>query len=213
MIKEMIRNNLWLKVAALVLAIILWLFVIFRTQAEVSMEVEPRIKNAPGDMCVMDQKPSTINIVLRGNENFLQRLKPSDVRVSVYVQEPRRGRVYVPIKKENVKLPPHTYVVGLNPAGIWLTLEEKTKTVLPIKPQIIGEPAKGFVVERIETDPDVAEIECAREELKSIYTEPVDISGENRTVEQEVALRGPEKSTGVSPEQVKVKVFIKRRTR
>jgi len=206
--RNFIKENLWVKIAALLLAVFLWLFVLLRSQSEVSIDAEAQIKGLPPGFCVLKAEPPTFSLVLKGNERALARLRPADVKVQFTLDEARPGRVFVPVKKEDVKAPPHISLVSVRPRGLWVNLSRDVKMTVPIKPNIIGLPADGYAVENIEIVPDRATVECAPRELKELTTEPVDISGLTKTVIEGVPIKGPEGDLKVTPPEVRIKVTI-----
>jgi len=203
-----LRKNLWLKLAALLLALFLWVFVLLRSQSEVSIEAIPQVKSYPAGFCVVDTTPDSVSLVLKGNQRVLSRLAPSDVKVQLALKEARAGRVFVPVKEEDIKAPPHIGLVSVRPPGVWVVLSRNVKVTVPVKPNIIGLPAEGYRVLRIEAFPDKATVECAPRGLKELATEPVDISGLTETLVEEAPVREPDRDLAVTPAQVRVKVTI-----
>jgi YbbR domain-containing protein len=214
MLKGLVRHNLWLKASALALAVALWFFVLLRTQSEISMEIEPEIRNLPEDYCLMEKKPASVTVVVRGNERLLARLKPSDVRLSVSMPEPKEGRMSVPVSAGDVKLPPHTGLVSMSPSEVRVSLARRIGLVkLPVKPSVTGRPAKGYAVDRIEVSPESVEVRCLREEfrsLASLSTSPIDVSGAENDITEDAAVISPDRTAMVEPEQVTVKIRLRK---
>ncbi|MDA8170084.1 MAG: CdaR family protein [Nitrospiraceae bacterium] len=212
--KKKLLHNLWLKLASVLMAIALWFFVMLRSQAEVSMEVEPHFIKTPSPLILVESRPQAVGVVLRGNERMLHRLKPENIRIYLNLKDAGQGKTFVSIDTEDIKAPPHVAVVSVNPPGVWVTLETRSTTVLPVKADIKGEPADGYIIEKIEITPGKVEAEGAQRELKKlreIVTEPVDISGAKESVNGEINLKLPDKVVSLSPEQVRISVIIRRR--
>lgn len=207
--KLFLKENFWLKLASLSLAVFLWFFVLFRSQSEITVEVEPRVQ-APGGFCVLETRPEAVSLTLKGNERILRRLKPSDIKIFFTISEAKGGKVFVALSEENIKLPPHIALQGVNPSGIWVVFSRNVKVTLPLKPNIIGLPTQGFRVERVEIFPEKAQVECAPRDLSQLSTDPVDISGANENISEETAIQKPEKGIKISPQQARVKVIIRR---
>lgn len=207
--KLFFKENFWLKMASLFLAVFLWFFVLFKSQSEISIEVEPRIQ-APAGFCVLETRPENVSLALKGNEHILRRLKPSDVKILFTINEARSGRLFVPLTGDNIKLPPHIAVQSANPSGIWVVFSRNLKLTLPIKPNIIGVPGQGYKVDRVQLFPDKAQVECAPRDISQLTTEPVDISGASESVSEETAIQKPNNKIKVTPQQVGVKVIIRR---
>jgi YbbR domain-containing protein len=208
--RDFFKHNLWLKIAALLLSLFMWVFVLIRSQTEVSMEVETQVKSQPPGFCIVETIPKAVSVVLKGNERVLKRLRPSEIKVQFSIKEARTGRIYVTLSEESVKAPPHIGVVSIRPQGLWVVLTRNVKMTLPIKPNIIGLPGEGYGVEKVEVFPDRASLECAPRELKELTTEPVDISGVTDTVLEGAPIREPEGALKLTPREVRIKVTVTR---
>lgn len=206
-----ITDNFWLKLASVLLAVIMWFFVLFRSQVEVSMEVTPTFKQAPEALSVVEVNPEAVTVLLKGNERILGRLRPSDIKLVLNLKEGERGKTFIPIERDDIKTPPHVSPVSYKPTGIWVVLESTVKLTLPVRPDILGQPGQGYAVERIEVMPDMVEVEGAGEEMKSSHltTEPIDISGLTATLAKDVRIKAPA-GAALKPEQVKVRITIRR---
>ncbi|MDA8091484.1 MAG: CdaR family protein [Nitrospiraceae bacterium] len=213
-IREAILANIWLKGAALLLAVFLWFFVLFKGQSEVSMDVEPQFKNLPADLIVAGTRPDTMNVLLKGNEFVLKRLRPADVKLPLKITWMETGRYFIRVNSQDVLTPPHVSVVSVSPDGIWVYLEKRANAMLPVEPDITGRPAGGFVVDRISVTPDKAEVRGPKDtvdKLDTLKTEPIDISGVNDTLEKDVEIKVPDDVERVIPGEVRVKISTRRK--
>ncbi len=213
-IKEALLANIWLKGAALLLAIFLWFFVLLRGQSEMSMDVEPQFKNLPADLIVAETRPDTMNVLIKGNEFVLKRLKPSDIKIPLKLAAMETGRYFIRVGSEDVLTPPHVSVVGVSPEGVWVYLEKRVSAMLPVEANVTGRPATGFAVYKISTTPDEVEVrgpKDAVERLGALKTETIDITGINATLEKDVTIKVPDDVEKVIPGEVRVKIEIRRR--
>ncbi|MDA8172209.1 MAG: CdaR family protein [Nitrospiraceae bacterium] len=212
--REKIFSNIWLKGAALLMAVFLWFFVQFRGQTEMTVEVEPEFSKLPAALAVAEKRPNAIDVTLKGNELVLKRLKPGDIRIPLQLKDMETGRIFIPLAKSDVYTPPHISVVSVSPSGIWLYIEHKASVILPVEPDIKGRPAPGFTVYEVQTTPDRAEAEGPKETLSrldSLKTEPIDISGASDSLDKDVDIKIPDDIDKVEPRQVGVKVVIRRK--
>jgi YbbR domain-containing protein len=79
----------------------------------------------------------------------------------------------------------------VDPAEVTLTLESAGSSVMPIKPAVDGQPARGFVVSGITSDPPTVALAGPQSRLRSATaatTEPVNIAGATATVSAVVAV-------------------------
>jgi len=92
-------------------------------------------------------------------------------------------------------VPPGVKVVSRSPARIELQFEPRGRKIVKIRPDVAGEPAEGFLVGEIVTEPERVWLTGARGDvlrLTEVMTETLDITGASKPVEKEVrlALRG-----------------------
>ncbi|MDA8388164.1 MAG: CdaR family protein [Nitrospiraceae bacterium] len=212
--RRKIFSNIWLKGAALLMAVFLWFFVQFRGQNEMSVLVEPQFSKLPPSLILTEKRPDTVEVTLRGNSIVLGRLKPGDVTIPLKLKDMQTGRIFIPFGRGDVRVPPHVSVVSVSPSRIRVYIERKATAVLPVKPDIKGRPAPGFFIYQVRTTPDQAEAEGPQETLDRLghlETGPVDISGANDTLDEDVDIKIPDKIDSVIPARVRVKVIIRRK--
>ena len=196
------------------MAVFLWFFVLFRGQSEVSMDVEPQFRNLPADLIVAEKRPDTLNVLLKGNEFVLKRLKPSDVSIPLKLTGTEAGRYFIHVGSQDVRTVPHVAALSVSPDGVWVYLEKRVSAMLPVKPDIAGRQARGFIVSGITTAPDKAEVRGPKDtldKLDTLRTEPIDINGANDTLEKDIAIKVPEDAERVIPGEVRVKISIRRK--
>lgn len=207
-------DNVPLKTAALLIAVILWLFVTSKGLTEVSFDVPVDFVNIPQGLDIVRYDIKTVNIVIRGYERFIKNIKQGDIRINVDLSRAKKGEVQLPIRAGDIRLPNTVSVVRIDPSSVRVILEEKTTKKVPVKPVITGRPDRGYSVSSIKTIPEEIRIEGITSELKKInflYTEPVDISGLRDNLTQEVSLDLAGKK--IKPERDKVEIAIKIRGR
>lgn len=106
--------------------------------------------------------------------------------------------------------------VSLNPAMVRVVVPISGVTfapkTVPVQPQLTGEPAAGFTVSAIISEPAAVQITGPAETIDAIAeikTEQVDISGINKNFVQEVDLVPVPGMAGVSPNRVRVRVEVR----
>ncbi|MDA8156996.1 MAG: CdaR family protein [Actinomycetota bacterium] len=116
-------RNLWLKTAAVLIALVLWAFVIFRNQVEVNINVEPVFRNVPAGLMVAETRPRSVSVTIIGSANLLGRLQSTDVQFMINLKDAGPGKIFVRAKSDRIKRPQHVGVVSVTPSGIWVVLE------------------------------------------------------------------------------------------
>lgn len=179
-LKNMLTENLTIKIISIALAVFLWFFVTFKGQTETSLEVPLEFKNTPSEMEVLKQSVKKISVSISARERILREITQNDIRVIVDLSNVKLGENSIPITKSSVKLPRGIDILRIDPSVVKVYLDKKEQKTVPIKAIIIGNPQKGFVVSSLEINPASITIEGAKRELdriRVIKTEPIDIEG------------------------------------
>lgn len=203
------KKNIWIKIAAVVLAVALWFYVVSRGYADVSVEASIKYENVPeGLQVVSSETMSSVSLGLRGHERIVKNLLADGVVVTLDLEGLTKGSHQVDIEKGDIKLPVFVRVVSMHPSAVTVTLGEVSEKSVPVRPGVVGEPKTGYRVVRMKVMPGSVGVEGAGPEidkLKWLETEPVDISGAAETITREVKIAGRE---GIRPERESVTVEI-----
>ncbi|MBM4129060.1 MAG: hypothetical protein FJ243_02945 [Nitrospira sp.] len=210
-LRKFFLDNLGLKITAVLLSILLWLFATARGQSEISVDVPLQLKNIPSGLEVMNQSVKSVSLNVRGQERIIRAMKPSDIRVSVDLGKAKKGEDNYAIGKNNIKLPPTVTVTNITPAHVKVYLEETARKTVEVRPVLVGAPEQGFFVKSIEVEPRTIVIEGKRPEvykLKTIKTEPIDITALRETFTIGVKLELAGMNVRTKTDEVKIRVVI-----
>lgn len=202
-----------MKISSVILAIVLWFFVTSRGQSEITMDIPLELKNIPQGLESVRQGTKSVSVSIRGQERLMRNIKPSSLRVYIDLNKAKRGKTTYYINKDDVKVPATMAVASISPSTVWIVLEETAVKTVPVVPVIIGNPKKGFVVASVEVTPREAVVRGTRaalSSLKSLRTEPVDVTDANATVVQEQRLDLGGKNIWTEVQEVSIKAVIKR---
>mgnify|MGYP001583441840 FL=1 len=211
--RKLLLENMGMKVAAVVMAITLWFFVTSRGQSEVLMDVPIELKNIPSGFESVRQGIKTVSVSIKGQERLLRNMKPAAVRVHVDLSKAKKGKGTYYINNEDVKLPSTMTVTNISPSSVIVALEETVIRTAPVQAVVLGTPKKGFFVGSVEVNPREMTIEGARSEvsrIKSLRTEPIDITDLDETSVQEVRLDTGGRNVRTEVQEVNVKIVIKK---
>lgn len=206
--KEIIFNNIGLKVSAVLIAVFLWFFVTSQGQSEISLEAPLEFKDIPAELGIAASSAKEVTLTLRGQERFMKHFNAADLTVFLDLGKAKPGEMVYPVNKEDVKLPFAMTVTNVAPPSVRVRLEEITRKTVVVQPQLLGLPEKG-TVKTIMVEPRVAVIRGLKSELKKINmirTEPLDLSRISETVTEELAL--DTSGTNITSDILKVKVKI-----
>ncbi|HET6513701.1 MAG TPA: CdaR family protein [Thermodesulfovibrionales bacterium] len=216
MIKRLLLENLSLKAAAVVLAILLWIFVSSRGQTEVSLEVPIEFINIPAGIEIAKRTVKSANLVIRGNETLLKALRQGDVRVIVDVSKAREGEAVYAIKNDDVSLPRTAAVMRIEPPSVKLMFERMARKEVRVRPAVTGIPETGYYVKHLDVKPKTVVIEGAESDVNKVgylKTESIDITGLTEDVRQEVDLVLAGRNIRTKIDKVEIAITIARRGR
>lgn len=207
--KKMLLENLALKVSAVLIAVLLWLFVTWKGQSEMTVDVPIEFKDVPVGVGIVSASAKSANVTVKGQDRIMKSLRPSDLRVLVDMGKARKGEGVFHINKDDVKLPYAMTVTGIDPSTIRVKLEETITKVVPVKPSITGEPEAGFHIKFVDVEPKNIVIQGLRSEVRRISeigTDTMDISGARASQTQEINIDAA--GANIRPERDKVRVTV-----
>jgi YbbR domain-containing protein len=173
-------RHLGLKVLALALATLLWMTVSGEHVVERSIRVPLEFRNIPPQLEIVGDPPATVDVRLRGTSALLSRIEPGEVVAVLDLANARPGSRLFHIRNDEVRAPYGAEVAQVVPGTLALDLEKSATRTVPIVPATDGDPAPGYVVGRIASEPATVQIvgpESRIRQLAEATTEPVSIAG------------------------------------
>ncbi len=127
---------------------------------------------------------------------------------------PRAARSPTASGRRDVNAPPEVEVLALSPEEIAIVLEAAAEKIVPIAPDIVGEPPEGVQVAEVSVEPRTALVvgpESALAKLTQVHTEAVSVAGRRSSFTTGVAVLAD--APGVRLRQAAVATVIVRITR
>jgi YbbR domain-containing protein len=184
-------RNLWLKTLALGLSAVLWLTVTRDHVVERSLRVPLEYQNIPAELELTGEPPASVDVRIRGASSLLARLEPGEIVAVLDLHGARPGQRLFHLLADQVRAPFGVEVTQVAPPILSLTLERSGRRRVPVVPEIEGEPAPGFVVERVTADPPFVEVtgpESRLDAVREATTEPVSVQGATADVRDRVTI-------------------------
>ena len=184
-------RNLGLKVLAIALATVLWFTVAGEHVVERSLRVPLEFRNIPPQLEIVGDPPATVDVRLRGSSALLSRLGPGEVVAMIDLAAARPGSRLFHLRADEIRSPYGVEVAQVLPATLALELERSVTRTVTVKPAIEGEPAPGFVVGQIVSEPATVQVagpESRIRQLTEATTEPLSIEGHRERVRDVVTL-------------------------
>ena len=188
--KNLIFNNLGMKVSAVILSVFLWFFVASRGQSEIMLEAPLEFRDIPADLGIASSSAKTVKLTIRGQERFMKSINAHNIGVFVDMSKAREGEGIYHVNKEDVKLPFAISVMSIEPAAIKVKLDEMVSKSVPIRVSVIGMAEKGATVST-SVEPKNMVIRGLKSEVRQIryiMTEDFDISDIKETVTKSLEL-------------------------
>ena len=203
-------RNLALKVVSVILAALLWLIVSGEQTVERVLRIPLEFTNIPAQLELVGEPPTVVDVRVRGSSGTLGRLSSGDLAAVLDVRSPRPGQRLYHLTGSEVRSPFGVDVVQVTPSSIALFFERSSAKTVPVLPVLEGQPAEGYVVDKVTADPSKVEIVGPASSLKSLsgaVTEAVSVEGATTNVvetvtvgpaDPSVRLRGPQTTARVT---------------
>src|SRR5262245_48041787 len=180
-----------LKVISVGFAVLLWLIVAGEEIVERGLRVPLELQQFPESLELKSDPPSLVDIRVRGSSSVLGRLATGDVVAVLDLRGARPGRRLFQLTAEQIRVPFGVEVMQVTPASVALVFENAATRTVKVLPSIDGNPAPGFVVGKITTDPESVEVigpASSVQEAGEALTEPVSVAGARETVRERVTV-------------------------
>ena len=184
-------RHLGLKVLAIALATLLWLTVAGEQTVERAMRVPLEMTQKPEDLEIVGDPPLSVDVLLRGSSALLSRLDVGEVVAVLDLSAARPGSRLFPLRTDQVKVPYGVQVAQIVPSTLAVELEKSATRTVPVVPALEGEPARGFVVGRITSEPSTVRVigpESRVKKLAEATTETVSVAGERERLRDVVTV-------------------------
>ncbi len=112
------------KLLAIVLAVIMWYFVVGEERAEVGLTVPLELINIPQDLIVVNNVVHGIEIRINGPRSLVRALSTENVSKSLDLSNTREGTVSFPISSEGIPLPRGVKITRINPTQVTVVLHK-----------------------------------------------------------------------------------------
>jgi YbbR domain-containing protein len=209
-LREYLRRDGLLLLAALLLAVLVWSYV--NDELTETVTVSPRLElQVPEHLTVSQGAPREVTVTLRGTRRSLNAVDAG--RLVVRYQLPdRQGPVDVALRSGDFALPPGVEVASY-PERFQVQIEKLEKKTVPVRVETFGRLAAGFVVSGTGVplaEPAEVELHGRREVIEpvaQVLTEPLNLGGKNKSFSTDVRLLAPPEARA-KPERVLVFVDV-----
>lgn len=182
------NNNLSLKLATLVVAILLWSYVM----SEVNPIIRKEFKNVTVNylnvqslerqgLVIMSPQSAKVNVEITGKKKEVDEVLASNIYAEVDLTGYGEGQVRVPITVKLLNNTADVIVSNISPQEILFTLEKTIPKEITITPETIGEMDEKYVVGDIVSEPETIIIRGPRSWVNEVDRAVATVDVTNKT--------------------------------
>ena len=159
-LRSIVQHNLLAKIAAIIVAIVLWLYVMNDQNPAIdgSYTVPVTIENAP-DGYLMNASADTVTIRVRAPRSFFVAADRNDFHARVNLADFTEGDKDYTVE---TTIPYGFDLLSVSPDKVMVNLDRLVQKTLKAELTIGGSPAAGFTVDKIVQDSEAATVEGPR---------------------------------------------------
>ncbi|WP_321492957.1 CdaR family protein [uncultured Desulfobacter sp.] len=132
------------------------------------------------DVVMIGEKATDAKLHISGAKSDLDALSPAAVGVKIDLSQMSAGKQTVFISQDNLRLPRGVKLLDVDPASIEVNISKLTRTMLPVKPQLVGSLPDGLHMTSATVAPESVAVFVpsgdAGKSYKNITTTPVYLS-------------------------------------
>ncbi len=182
------NNNLSLKLATLVVAILLWSYVM----SEVNPVIRKEFKNITVNylnvqslerqgLVIMSPESAKVNVEITGKKKEVDKVLASNIYAEVDLSGYGEGQVRVPISVKLLNNTADVSVSNISPQEVLFTLEKTIPKEITITPETIGELPEKYVVGEIVSEPETIIIRGPRSWVNEVDKAVATVDVTNKT--------------------------------
>lgn len=197
-------RHLGLKLLSIVLAALIWLVVAGEQIVERALRIPLEFTNLPPELEFVGDAPDVVEVRVRGSSGALGRVAAGELVAVLDLRSARPGQRLFHLTGEDVRAPFGIEVVQITPSNVAITLETSATKIVPVVPEVDGQPRDGYVVGTIAADPATVEVigpSTAVARQTRAITEPVSVEEASDTVREAV-------NVGVADPQIRLRAPV-----
>lgn len=205
-------RHIGLKIISIALAALLWLVVAGEQVVERALRIPVELTNVPADLELVGDAPAVADVRVRGSSGILSRITAGELVAVLDLRDARPGPRLFTLAGSDVRAPFGVQVVQVTPSNVSITLERSATKIVPVVPEVDGEPAPGFIVGTISADPATVAVvgpSSALARMTTAITEPVSVEGVRASISEFVNVGAAIPSVRLrEPQRVRVSVEV-----
>ena len=205
-------RHIGLKVVSIALAALLWLAVAGEQIVERALRIPLEFTNMPAQLELVGEPPNVVDVRVRGSSGALSRVAAGELVAVLDLKGARPGQRLFHLVGTDVRVPFGVEVVQIAPSNLYMTFEPSATKVVPVVPEVEGDPAPGFEIGTVTAEPSTVEIvgpSSAVAAMTTAITEPISAAGATAPLTESVTVGVSDPSVRLKdPEPVRVIVNV-----
>lgn len=188
---RLLGKNKGLKILSLALALALWFAIGGEERTVTSLKMTLELTNIPKNLIVTNNIPAQIEVRVQGPRSVVRKLTAEQLQKQLDLSGYKVGDHVFPLNPASFDFPRGVIVTRINPNAITVILGRAITRRLEVQPVIKGKPAPGYKLVKVSLSPAQVYIRGPKSELsqlKTLKTQPLDITHLSTTVGREVDL-------------------------
>jgi len=212
-VRDLIVRNWGLKLFAALLALVLWLVLIpeEKTYSEKTLTIPLETRNIPPDMELVEKPAASVDVTVRARMRIIDQITPASVVAKLDLEKATIYQEEYPINQSMISLPPGAEVLRITPSKVDLRLENTAQIGLDIVPTLVGKPAEGLKLLKVEVVPPKVEVKGPESKIlktDKVTTTPINLADLTGSTEIDADLILPRPEMRLVTPQTKVRVKI-----
>ncbi len=208
-----ITHNWQLKLLALGIALVMWIFVVGQDKAEMTVEVPIELTGIPANAVVVDDTVNKVYARITGPGALVRRAASERLVKRVNMAGMGLGEHVFQVVPEDLRLPAGVSVMRVSPARFTVTLAARVTRQVPVRPVLKGKPAPGYEVAEVDFSPPKVTVSGTKKDVDNvdwIWTVPLAVSGIKANTTIRAGLRLPRgRSLHLEPAVVEAEVKVR----
>jgi YbbR domain-containing protein len=199
-------------ILALAIAVFLWGIASGTSNAERGFDIPVVLDRMPENLVVTDQSIDDINVRVMGSRAVLRSVVPDNYKLEIDVSGAKPGVAVYDVDLSRIDLPRAARFVSHAPSRVQVRFEKRGRKAVKVRAGLQGEPAAGFHLVSVSTEPPKVWLVGARSQvmrLDEVVTENINLSGLNSDQVTEVRVnpgRGTVWMEDDRPVQVRIQI-------
>lgn len=167
---KFISSDSAIKVISIVVALILWMYVMNEQNPQVTYvvrDVPIRMENLDTDKFALKDSSQTftVNVKVRGRRSLITNIKPNDIDAVVNLRGRIEGENLLPL---SVNVPNNIELLDFSPKEIMVGLDAIIEEQRPVIIEIVGNPASGYTYQPATAKPSAVVIKGPRTMVNAV---------------------------------------------